>query len=327
MCKGRGIAKICEAEKGEKVDFVEYILDLWQKIGYSPELQELDQVKEDERESSYQQQEGGDFTPAKVTPSSNLFTGVRVKGFPKDGDQSEILEIMLASGLPIQSIDNVSFKRNGTIIIRGLSTDTCEMMINKLHGQIFMEKKVFCNGLVALTPAKDVTVLESSTSDTNTTKQTEAIVSGEGPDVPLPVIQSSPCSSTENGASSDIEQFLDEQNQEKNNLEFVRRHSLSLRSPHKGSLAEEILLENESKRSSLDKAQNLLSEVKQLKAKLSEYESCVSTDDDYEEEKSDTGGFKSMNERKRVWKNKRKKSSSPPKKTFLKKQNTKLSPK
>ena len=92
-------------------------------------------------------------------------------------------------------------------------------------------------------------------------------------------------------------------------------------------MAEEILLENESKRSSLDKAQNLLSEVKQLKAKLSEYESCVSTDDDYEEEKSDTGGFKSMNERKRAWKNKRKNSSSPPKETFLKKQNTKLSPK
>ena len=47
------------------------------------------------------------------------------------------------------------------------------------------------------------------------------------------------------------------------------KHSLSLRSPHKGSLAEEILLNNDSKRSSLDKAQNLLSEVKQLKAKLS----------------------------------------------------------
>ena len=335
-CKGRGIAKRCEEEQGEKVDFVEYILALWKKIGYSPDLEELDQVKENEREASYQQQEGGAFTPAKVTSSPNLFSGVSVKGFPKDGDQSQMLETLLASGLPIHSIDDVSFKSNGTIIIKELTTDICKQMIDNLHGQIFMGKKVFCNGLVALTPNKNVTpVVENSSSSTCTSDQMKTFLP-ECPEVPLRVIQSSPCSSTENGSSSDIEQFLNEQDQEKNDEEFIRRHSLSMRSPHKGSLGAEILDINK-KRSSLDKANDLLSEVKKLSARLSEYESCASTDDDCEKEEADNDdcekeeadneGFKSMNERKRAWRNKRKNSRSPTKDTFIKKQNTKLSPK
>ena len=35
-CIGKGIAKRCQAEGGVRVDFSEYIFNLWQRIGYSP---------------------------------------------------------------------------------------------------------------------------------------------------------------------------------------------------------------------------------------------------------------------------------------------------
>ena len=41
-CKGRGVAKRCEAEGGMKTEFVDYILDLWKTIGYTPENQDLE---------------------------------------------------------------------------------------------------------------------------------------------------------------------------------------------------------------------------------------------------------------------------------------------
>ena len=35
-CLGKGIAKKCQEVGGERVEFTDYILDLWKKIGYSP---------------------------------------------------------------------------------------------------------------------------------------------------------------------------------------------------------------------------------------------------------------------------------------------------
>ena len=38
-CKGGGIAKKCELQGGVRVDFIDYILDLWKSIGYSPSVE------------------------------------------------------------------------------------------------------------------------------------------------------------------------------------------------------------------------------------------------------------------------------------------------
>ena len=60
-CKGRGMAKRCEAEGGPKVDFTEYILELWKKIGYSPET-ELTKKTGQLPDEELSKQEGGEFT-------------------------------------------------------------------------------------------------------------------------------------------------------------------------------------------------------------------------------------------------------------------------
>ena len=68
--------------------------------------------------------------------------------------------------------------------------------------------------------------------------------------------------------------------------------------------------------------------MKDLATKLSEYETCDSSDaeDTTGQVTTDNEGAQSMNERKRNWRNKRKKSGLPTANSFLKKPNTNTTP-
>ena len=59
-----------------------------------------------------------------------------------------------------------------------------------------------------------------------------------------------------------------------------------------------------------------------MTARLTNYGTCNSSDDYNEEDEFGvTGGFKTMNEKKRELKNKGRRSDTPPKETFFKKPN------
>ena len=79
-CKYKGIACKCELEGGPKADFVKYILDLWQQIGYNPNKQsnEIESQRVD-----ILQQEGGNFTPMKTPSEVEKFAGVVTKIYQK----------------------------------------------------------------------------------------------------------------------------------------------------------------------------------------------------------------------------------------------------
>ena len=96
-CKGRGVAKRCEAAGGFRLEFTDYVLDLWKKIGYSPEKINFSEFINLESE----QQDCGVLTPAKTpSPNTEKFTGVSIKQFPKDIDHGEIIEFVINCGLP-----------------------------------------------------------------------------------------------------------------------------------------------------------------------------------------------------------------------------------
>ena len=153
-CKGKGMARQCEAEGGEKVEFLDYILNLWSAIGYSPENIEninLDVVNG----SDTLQQVGGTFTPVKYDQSnSEKFTGVSVKSFPKDMDHGDIMDFLVKSGLPDSKTDNVTINNRGTATVRDLENSECLVLIENIHEKRFFEKKMFCNGIVPLSPEK-----------------------------------------------------------------------------------------------------------------------------------------------------------------------------
>ena len=158
-CRGKGMARRCEAEGGQKVELSEYIMKLWKEIGYSPEnvemVADLDEGHGHEIDSGLVQQEGGKFTPIKVPSSDHdKFTGISLKTFPKDTDQCQIVELLHASGLPITNMDEIVIKPNGVVSVRNLDNSVCLALINALHNQKHFGRKLFCNGIIPLTPEK-----------------------------------------------------------------------------------------------------------------------------------------------------------------------------
>ena len=152
-CRGKGIAKRCEAEGGLKADFSDYIKEVWRKVGYTPEDKDSRKLTEGAH-SELVAQEGGEFTPAKVTSSIDKFTGISLKNIPKDTDHGLIVELLIKSGLPESKKDFIRINAKGTVTIRDLENEECLMMINNIHQKIHFGKKLYCNGVVPLTPVK-----------------------------------------------------------------------------------------------------------------------------------------------------------------------------
>ena len=189
-----------------------------------------------------------------------------------------------------------------------------------LHRKYHFGRRIFCNGLVSLTPEKkDSPVNEETAQKSDLPPNTEEIeivttASVQDPEHVLKI-----------GTNDSIEKFVMDNKaflQDNADIDLVRRHSLSARSPHKGSIADEILTPIE-KRRSLDRTKLLIDEVKNISARLSEYESCVSTDEEVREENTDTNeessGYKTVKRGGR--RNKRKNSTTPTKGALVKKVN------
>ena len=245
------------------------------------------------------------FTPKKVqTFPVEKFSGVSIKQFPRDIDHGDIFDYLIENGLPEDKKEVVEIKDNGNVIISNLDSYIVEYLINSIHGKIKFGRKLFCNGVVELTPKKpDLPTIDNSGLPLQCTENTESSSRGE------PVSQSS---------------LLVTGDQSIDNL--VRRHSLSLvnRSPNKGSLAEE-LLQSKSDHN-FQKTTEIIDEIKNMTGRLSDFASCISSDvssnysTNEEIEMNDTG-FQTVNEKRRHKKSKRKSRQSPPMGQFLKKPN------
>ena len=121
------------------------------------------------------------------------------------------------------------------------------------------------------------------------------------------------------GSSTDIQQFVTDHQVHLKTPDLVRRHSLSMRTPPLGSLAAEVLdSPSFPPKGSLAKTKNILLDLKEISERLSDFGSCVSSSEQSGEE-SDSIEYKTMNDRKRGWKKKRKASLTPDKDFLLKK--------
>ena len=147
-CKGGGIAKKCQAEGGTRVEFTDYILDLWKAVGYCPADVDLnpEMNAEDDSEQNVEK-----FTPAKYPVTVNeKFCGVSISRYPKGID----VEILCRLGLSESKKDNIIIKKNGFVTVKNLGEEDCKLLIDGIHGKQFFERKMFCNGIVPLTPEK-----------------------------------------------------------------------------------------------------------------------------------------------------------------------------
>ena len=80
--------------------------------------------------------------------------GVSIKQFPLDSDQGAIVEFLCNNGLAEADKEQVTFKPSGVVIINCLDMNAIKKLIETVHGKIWFGKKLYCNGLVPLTPKK-----------------------------------------------------------------------------------------------------------------------------------------------------------------------------
>ena len=270
-------------------------------------------------------QDGGSFTPPKVYPlDTSKFTGVTIQQLPKDSDHGEIVEFLVNCGLSESHRDKIKFGIKGIITINDISNKDCMALIDKIHEKNHFGKKLFCNGILPLTPKKSSGSPEPPISPTTS----------ELPIHPKPLppstikdLEGIPAANQEldtfeNSAPQfSIDDFPDCDT-------VVRRHSVSLtnRTPPRHSLAADIL----GSRPKLGITSTLMSSIADLQDQLSEFNSCQSSPSSSDEEtqqKDPQNWNKSAKEKKKDKKRKRKLALTPGKEEFLKKQNTQVSPK
>ena len=326
VCKGGAIARKCEAAQGAKVKFSDYILKLWQNIGYVPGKVEMAAVYDDQNEfeentEKVVQQTGGGFTPAKQVSEPDKFSGVRIKQFPKETDHGDIMEFLVNSGLPENLKDSVTIKSNGSVAINNLVNGDCLNLVKNIHNQFYFGKRMFCNGFIPLTPQKEaeaVTVTQQKEAEAVTvTPQKEAEAVAKTPEKVAEAVaendtigdsqslhssafesQVAPGTLSESVSSLPGLSLPDLSPKDSSVSALVRRYSLSLPTqPPACSMAADLMNTNKS----------LLADLKDIKDQLSDFGSCVSEQSDSSSDESERYTVVSRKEKEK----KRKASKTP----------------
>ena len=304
-CKGGGVAKKCEAQGGLKLDFMDYIKDLWKEIDYYPDnFNESEEYEDVSTTDMFTPQKSNSFPVEK-------FNGVCVKQIPKDTDHGEIIEFLSVNGLPDDKIENVQINSSGAVFVNDLDSYIIEYLIETIHGKTHFGRKLYCNGVVPLTPSKPEEPSAAATviCSTNSALQDQSNI----------LEQAKESLAAERSVNINSAETLEINNQSIDQL--VRRHSLSLknRTPPQNSLAADLL---NTPRENLEKTANIIGELKSMTDRLSDFASCISSDSDDLETNDEKGyefdEFKTVTERRRQKRNKRK-QRSPIQEKFQKK--------
>ena len=279
-CIGKGVARRCEVAGGAKKDFKVYIAELWSKIGYNPNIEVNGSDSENDLDSEVNKQIGGTFTPIKSAESlPYAFAGVTIRQIPSDIDHGEVMEFLFEAGLPEIKADYVTIKDNGTVIIKDIENEVCVELIRNIHGKMGFSKKLFCNGIVPMTPVKDTNkpaetaIISQQNGEEQVLSKIDSITVVNDqislPNLLSPMPRSPPFS---NYGAHDL----------------ARRHSLSLlnRTPPPGSLADDLLQLPVPR--PLSTHHGLLNNIKDLAESLSDFNSCrsLSSSDDTDLETS-----------------------------------------
>ena len=166
QCRGKGVARKCEAEGGEKVEFLDYIYDLWARIGHNPSEPvvedglALGHDQETDSGPQVSQHGAGGGVSVKAGQDPTLFTGVSIRSFDKDQDQGNIVDFLLTSGLKEEYKDHIKFSSKGEVTITEVDSDHCQALITAIHlkkapGESEESRRTLkCNGIVPYTPPK-----------------------------------------------------------------------------------------------------------------------------------------------------------------------------
>ena len=236
--------------------------------------------------------------------------------------------------------------------ISNLQSSVCETLITAIHNKTFFGKRLYCNGIVPLTPKKQENEhpaspppasnsSQDSQTDTSpvvtTATSTASTITTSSSTSPLPdpVSPMSPNTFSQRYSETPDVHHLQLQ---PSNEQLVRRNSVSLRSPplgsgpYLGSLADELLSSETPKPANhYEQARTILSNLKEMSERFSDigdFASCNSTTsgEDTDMSETDNEGFRKQGKGKRKKGRKHRLSTTPGKEHFMKKANLSSSP-
>ena len=88
----------------------------------------------------------------------------------------EIMEVWVGSGLPAENKESVTIKSNGYVTISNLANHVCRLLIGNIYNKSHFDKKLFCNGIIPLTPEKKDTETFSSVKTSTTAVQCSLMI-------------------------------------------------------------------------------------------------------------------------------------------------------
>ena len=178
------------------------------------------------------------------------------------------MELLIETGLPPEKRDSVNLNSKGSVTVRNLDNETCLKLIENIHGKYVFSRKIYCNGIIPMSPVKD-------------NHEDVQVVSSE--DQPLATNDSTsrtPISKNNNVTEHTVPTLLSPLASPAWPVyeaeDLARRHSLSLlnRTPPKGSLAEDLLGLPKYRNRNLS---SLSDNIKDLAETLSDFNSCLSS--------------------------------------------------
>ena len=168
------------------------MVSYWRAINFQPETTEMNCVDLNEEEDESNKPETIDQVPRnprKATLESemaNRYGGVVIKGFQKDSNPNDVIEILKEAGLPFdyqkEDLQIIEKFESTTIYIHDLKPETCVDIVNNLHGEEKLGKKISVYTLVKDTPTKqsgkelELLVLQENSEASNKSQENPAAV-------------------------------------------------------------------------------------------------------------------------------------------------------
>ena len=155
QCPGSAVARDCTADR---VLLSAHMKEHWEKIGYKPETDTLNEVDE---ELDLEIQVGGmkqkELNLIPESSLSNKYHSVIIKGFRSDTPLESVREILMGQGLPsdFNSSAMVRNEKNGIITIENLEPQSCLHIVSNMNGKRFLNRQIHVTSVVSASPVKE----------------------------------------------------------------------------------------------------------------------------------------------------------------------------
>ena len=152
QCPGKSVAKECTAPR---VLLSSHMQEHWKIVSYVPD-RDSENLEDVEEESTVNIQIGPKTEENKGPDLTPRYNSVIINGFLPGTDLGQVHDILLGHGLPPGCLvtDILRREKAGKLTISNLSSDTCVDLMDRLHGKVFLKRKIYVTAVVAASPQK-----------------------------------------------------------------------------------------------------------------------------------------------------------------------------